>query len=308
MEPELVIIGHIINETIQYPDRTITPVLGSPAAYSSVIASRLGIKTGLVTKIGKDWPDKLLQAIKDAKVDIRGVKVGDKSTKNLLIYDTSGNKRVHYLSKALPIYTSDIPREYLKAKIIYICPMDGEVPLETIEKLSRCGVTLAVDLMGYGGATSSWHPSQEEQEKPDFLKKLVGYFTIVKASDEDCRYLLGKNRTVKEAASFFLRWGAKIGIVTCGDKGAYLATENARYTIPSFKTKVVDLTGAGDAFSAGFLAEYLRTGEPLRSALFASATASCVIEGTGGVIVQRMPIREKVCEKINKSEYRKMLK
>lgn len=152
MEPELVVIGHIINETIQYPDRTITPVLGSPAAYSSVIASRLGIKTGLVTKIGKDWPDGLLQAIKDAGVDMRGVKVGDKSTRNLLIYDVSGNKKVRYLDKASSIYLPDVPEEYFEAKIIYICPIDHEVPLETIRELSNLGKTLVVDLMGYGGS------------------------------------------------------------------------------------------------------------------------------------------------------------
>ena len=87
MTPELVVVGHIINETIQYSDRTVTPVLGSPAAYSSVVASKLGIRTGLVTKIGKDWPDEFLNAIKDAGVDMRGVKITGRSTRNLLVYD-----------------------------------------------------------------------------------------------------------------------------------------------------------------------------------------------------------------------------
>ncbi len=209
MEPELVVIGHIINETIQYPDRTITPVLGSPAAYSSVIASRLGIKTGLVTKIGKDWPDKLLQAIKDAGVDMRGVKVGDRSTRNLLIYDASGNKKVRYLDKASFIYVLDIPEEYLKAKIIYICPMDYEVPLETIREFSNLGKTLAVDLMGYGGATSSTHPDKKEQESHRALKELIKHFHMVRASIEDCQYFFGTKEGMEEdIAHLFTEWGA----------------------------------------------------------------------------------------------------
>ncbi|MFQ5856636.1 MAG: hypothetical protein ACE5LU_13445 [Anaerolineae bacterium] len=57
MNPNIIIIGHIINETIQSPDRTVAPVLGSPAAYSSVIASVLSAQVGLVTKIGtRDLP------------------------------------------------------------------------------------------------------------------------------------------------------------------------------------------------------------------------------------------------------------
>lgn len=61
MKPDLIVIGHILNETIKLPDRTIAPVLGSPTAYCSVIASRLGVKTGVVTKIGI-YPESCLRS------------------------------------------------------------------------------------------------------------------------------------------------------------------------------------------------------------------------------------------------------
>ena len=302
MGPELVIIGHIINETIQYPGRTITPVLGSPAAYSSVVASRLGIKTGLVTKIGKDWPDELLQVIKDAEVDIRGVEVGDKSTRNLLIYDTSGNKKVRYLSKAPPIYALDVPEEYLKAKIIYICPMDHEVPLETVRELSNLGKTLAVDLMGYGGATSSVHPDKKEQESHQALKELIKHFHIVRASIEDSQCFFGAKEGMEEdIAHLFTEWGADIGIVTLGEKGAVVTTKDKKFRVPAFPAKVEDCTGAGDAYSAGFLVEYLRTEDSYKSALFGAATASLVIEGSGGVLLERMPTSSEVQGRISRA-------
>ena len=179
---DLIVIGHILNETIKLPDRTIAPVLGSPAAYSSVIATRLGVRTGIVTKIGKDMPRELLKVFSEAGVDTRGIKTeGDASTTNLLIYDTLGNKKVRYLKKAPHIFFNDIPKEYLHAKIIYICPMDHEVPLETVRELSNLGKTLAVDLMGYGGATSSAHPDEKEQEGHQSLKDLVKHFHIAVA-------------------------------------------------------------------------------------------------------------------------------
>ena len=302
MEPELVMVGHIINETIEYPDRRITPVLGSPAAYCSVVVARLGIKTGLVTKIGKDWPDELLAAIKDARVDMEGVKVEEKSTRNLLIYDQSGNKEVRYLDKAPSIFISDIPKEYLKAKIIYICPMDYEVPLETIRELHSLGKKLAVDLMGYGGATSSIHPDEKEQQSHRALKELVKCFHIVRASIEDCQHFFGAEKPMEEdIAHLFTEWGADIGVVTLGEKGAIVATRDRKFRIPAFPAKVKDCTGAGDAYSGGSLAEYLRTKDPYKSALFAAATASLVIEGTGGVLAGRMPTTFEVKRRIAKA-------
>jgi len=54
--------------------------------------------------------------------------------------------------------------------------------VKAIRKKSKA--ILAVDLAGYGGAPSSKHLRDRK-----FLKKLVGYFDIVKVSSEDCRYL-----------------------------------------------------------------------------------------------------------------------
>ena len=296
---ELVVISHIVNETIKFPDRTVEKVLGSPTAYSSVIASKLGIKTGMVTKIGKDMPKDLLQPIYEVGVGTQGIKVeGENSTFSLLIYDEVGNKTLLYPKKASPIFFGDIPEDYLNAKMFYICPMDYEVSVETIETLSKVEGMLAADLGGYGGAHSCTHPDREEQKTHAELKKIVKHFQIVKASSEDSEYFFGRKEDKEKIATIFVEWGAKVGIVTLGEKGAIVATKEKTFVVPVFPTNAVDCTGAGDAYMAGFLAEYIRTGDAWRSGLFASATASLVIEATGGVVVSRMPTRAQVLERI----------
>ena len=55
--PEIIVVGHILNEKIVFPDRVIAPVLGSPAAYSSVCLASLGVKVGVVSKIGSERTD-----------------------------------------------------------------------------------------------------------------------------------------------------------------------------------------------------------------------------------------------------------
>ncbi len=56
-------------------------------------------------------------------------------------------------------------------------------------------------------------------------------------------------------------------------------------------TRVVDLTGAGDSFAAGFLIHYSETGDLLKAARFGNATASLAIESEGA---ETMPTRAEV--------------
>ena len=297
MNPDLIAIGHLIKETIKFSEKTMGPLLGSPAAYSSVAAAKLGVRVGIVTKIGEDMPEDLLNPLVEVNVDRRGIKVGEKTTTNLLIYDELGNKRIEYLKKAPDILFDDVPEDYLNAGIIFICPINYEVPVKTVEAIRKNSkAILAVDLGGYGGAASSEHPGDQK-----FLRELVGHFGIVKASSEDCWHLLGVKEEEEKVANFFIKWGANIGIVTLGEKGCIVAAKSDEFKIPSFPAKVVDCTGAGDVYCAGFLTEYLRTKDARKSALFACATSSLVIEGTGGVTSSRMPTTSKVHKRMSKT-------
>jgi sugar/nucleoside kinase (ribokinase family) len=259
MNYDIIILGHIVKEMIYFSDRIVGPVLGSPVAYSSVIAGKLGAKVGVVTRVGKDMPGYLLSPIFQVVLDRKGIKIeGEKTTLSKLIYLDSGDKRIEYPQKAPIISFEDIPKEYLNCKLAYICTMDYEVPLDVITKLKDLNIPLAIDLGGYGGAHGQTHPSEEKKKEPTLLKSYMADFEVVKASDEDCRF-------------------------------------------PAFngEKEVIDRTGAGDSFTAGFLVEYLRSREPEYSAYYGSAVANYIIKRTGGVLLERMPAREDV-EKILK--------
>ncbi len=299
--PRIVTIGHILNEIIKYPDRKVGPVLGSPAAYSAVASSMLGVKTGIVTKIGEDMPNKLLKPLIKAKVDMRGVKVeGSESTTNMLIYDKEGNKTLRYMKKAPEISTKDFPEEYFKAKAMHICPLDNEIGLDTIMDLRKLDILLSTDLGGFGGVHSGGRLSIIKGNRRDSLKELVKNFDIVRASKEDCQYLLGTKMDGEEIiAHLFVEWGAEVGIITCGKDGSIVATEKETLKIPSFHVVAQDPTGAGDTYSAGFIVEYEKTRNPFKSAVFASATASFIVERCGkGIDIKRFATMQEVLERI----------
>ena len=294
---DIVTVGHILNEKIIFPDREIYPVLGSPVAYSSVCMASLGVKVGIVTNIGKDFPQSLFDVFNEVGVDKDGVKIGRYSTNNELIYDQCGHKILKYLSKADDIQFVDIPRSYNNAKIYYICPMDYEVPSETIKKISRNKKKIVIDLGGYGGGTSETHPEEKDGNE---IKELCSYSQIVKASIEDYNHIFGiRIGDEKKIGKKILNWGAEVCIITMGEKGSFVKTrDKEKYILPYPLKRIVDQTGAGDCYSAGFLAHFLEDNDPYVSAVYATATASYIIAGSGGVISERMPDKMEVEKRV----------
>jgi len=303
---DLAVIGHVLKERIVFPDgKEIGPLLGSPAAYGSVAAARLNLKVGIVTKVGKDMPDELINILRQAGVDVQGLKVGAKTTANRLIYDRGGQKRLEFLSKADDILPEDIPAGYLDAACFLVAPIDYEVGEVLLKHLYDHKKMLSAELSGFGGASSSKKDGRSPAEKVEYLRKLMPYFRIVKAGAEDCRCLFGSRFDAKEIAGQFLDWGTQIAIITRGEKGVLVAARGSpgssamtSFESPAFPVAAVDCTGAGDVWHAGFLYEYLKNKDLERAAKFANALSSIVIEKSGGVTPGRFPDAGRVYERI----------
>ncbi len=301
MHLDLVTVGHVLCETIVFADgRRAGPVLGSPAAYAGTVAARLGLRTGIVTKVGPDAPPGLLQPLKDAGVNLSGIDFKSPvTTTNQLIYALDGSKELRYLKQAGPVTLQDIPDDFRRGAAFHVCPLDYEIPLETVQSLRTLGGVMSVDMGGYGGAhICRATAAQKKFSLPD-LKTLIGCFDIVKASDEDARLIFADGRlSEEETAQRFVDWGAKIGIVTRGERGSLVFSKEEKYNVPAIPGQVIDVTGGGDSYIAGFVAEFLQTRSPWKSGVFASAVALCVIERTGGVNAQRMPSQDEARARI----------
>lgn len=130
----------------------------------------------------------------------------------------------------------------------------------------------------------NYHPRLGTDTK-DFLrilKDVYAFVDVTKPSLDDCARIFGPDLTPAEYAGHFLEWGAKIVILTMGDRGVYLATaEGEHYHVHANKIPVADVTGAGDAFWAGFLIAWLDGLPQLNAALFGQVMAEIKISTVG---------------------------
>ena len=82
---------------------------------------------------------------------------------------------------------------------------------------------------------------------------------------------------------FYLRLGPRVVVLKMGGQGAWLATPQQRMHISPCTVKVVDATGAGDAFCGSFLARILAGDTPEQAARYANLAAALKCTGYGAV-------------------------
>ena len=86
-------------------------------------------------------------------------------------------------------------------------------------------------------------------------------------------------------------------VLTLGEKGAKVFHKGKEQFFPSFPTKVIDTTGAGDVFSTAFLIEFQRSGYINEACIFAHCAASIICEGEG---LSHLPSLVDVMKKVEK--------
>jgi fructokinase len=98
---------------------------------------------------------------------------------------------------------------------------------------------------------------------------MLSYTTITKPSLDDAIRIFGRGKAQEEYIELFHKMGPKIVVFTMGADGVLLSEEGKLVHIPARSIKVVDATGAGDSFWAGFLVALLDGNSLKRCVLFA---------------------------------------
>lgn len=238
-----------------------TPCLGGAPANVAVGLSRLGAKSALVGVTGGDeFGHFLHDGLAKEGVDVSRLRreVGGKTGLGFVSLTAAGERsfvfyRDHTAEKHLE------PKDVRGAQRLF----DGATVLHVgtnslLLQQARVAALAAVDRAHARGQLVSCDPNlrlhlwRRPAELKDLLGKLVPRCAVVKLSDEEIDFVTG-TRDVDEALARLERRGVLLSVVTRGAKGASVRLHGETRHVSAPKVKVVDTTGAGDGFMAGFL-------------------------------------------------------
>ncbi len=278
--PDFLVIGHLAKDKGTEGWR-----LGGTAAYASLTASKLGLRTAILTSAAGDLDPSLLLP----HIDVR-LLPSSETTIFENVYD--GKRRLQYVwARAGTIAARDVPREFLGAKVVLLGPLVGEVE----EEVARCFPRSLLAICPQGWLRTILPDGQVEQMSPRRWQPrlLLKHSRALFVSDEDL--------PPAETEETLARWAAQVPLLafTRGARGARLCSEGRWRQVPTIPAEELDPTGAGDVFAAAFLSRYVETDDVWQAALFAAAAASLSVEGPGTATI---PSRQQVEERLRAYE------
>lgn len=278
---DIVSVGHFSIDSIFLPDKQAPfVVLGGSVAYVSLAARRLESRVAVISKVGGDFPEAYKWWLSQEGVDLsRVTKVEEAQTTRFeLRYGKSLSDRSLRLASRTQAITIDDISMPLRASVIHLAPVASEIPYEVAEKLKSCANVLSLDPQGL---VRSFDENGNVALCPLADKRVLKLVEIYKSSLAEIQAVTGLSE-IDSAIKAVHDCGVEVVLVTLGAKGAVLSSEGRQYSVPACKSdKVVDPTGAGDAYIGGFLAEYVNGENLYRCACVGSAVASLAVEGMG---------------------------
>ena len=261
------VIGNITKDLLKTKDRESYFFGG--ASYAAITALRLGYGSTILTRgnyLLNDWIEFL---------EKQGIRVFLQTDSNItsFINDYLNDEREQILLEHTDKIIYDFSKKF---DIIHINPMYQEIDIDIIKEARKNCKMLSLDVQGLVRNVTGrkvvgrfWHEREEYLRNIDFLK--VG--------KNETRFV-SNIRNYKEICEELRSFGVKIVALTLGNIGSIIHG-NDFYRIPAFMTKTIDNTGAGDVYGASFAIRYFETKDVMDSALFATASASFVVEDFG---------------------------
>jgi sugar/nucleoside kinase (ribokinase family) len=269
---EVVIIGHVSLDSVRIKGKMHNQ-LGGAAVYSAM-ASKIFAETGMVSRVGMDFPPKYISIFRSSKIDISGLKrMQGKSTFFSIEYDDEGvAEYVDYgFNVGIHIRPEDIPNRYLSAKAFHLAPMAASKQKLFLDYL-RDKTYALVSLNTHAGYLSRYR-----RDIVDIIN-MVDVFTI---NDGEAMRLTG-TKGFEQALNFLKNRDHNLIVVTMGIYGSAIIHRGEITFAPSvIQPRIVDLTGCGDAFAGSFLATYIKNEDALEAANIANSVASITATDRG---------------------------
>ena len=269
-------IGHITKDKIVTPHRVVY-MAGGTSFYFAYAINQLpnDVSFSLVTSMDPtetEPAEKMRQA---------GIDVTLNASRNTVffenIYGENQNERKQrVLAKADPFTIEQL--EHVDAKVFHLGSLlSDDFSNEVVEYLAKKG-KVSIDVQGY------LREVRDEKVYPidwkDKLKVLKNTYYL-KVNEIEMETITGL-KDAHEAAKLLHSWGVTEVIITLGSEGSLIYVDDTFYEIPAYAPhEVVDATGCGDTYSAGYLYQRTLGATPTEAGKFAAAMCTIKLEHNG---------------------------
>ena len=256
-------IGHqsdvLINNTRDYHR-----YIGGSPTNVAMNCSRLGLKAMIVGTVGSDgFGEYIFERLNSINIVTDNIKkLNTKPTSVVFVSKSKGTPDFIPFREADSFITEDqISKNVLQESNIFhtTCFALSKEPaqstiLKKAEEAFNLGCKLSIDL----NYTKKLWDTQEEAIR--VIKTYCRFNPLIKISEDDMFRLFEKELTHQEIFEFFHNLGVDTVCLTLGENGVKLSQlEKKTITLPAIKVKkIIDTTGAGDAFWSGFLYAYIK--------------------------------------------------
>jgi len=248
---------------------------GGSAANTMSGLARLGVEAGFLSKIGHDEVGEFFKKqMVETNVKPQLLTSVTPSGRVIAMVTPDGERTfATCLGAAAEMCPDDITPELFDGwDILYVegyLVANPAMLKKAIETAKAKGLTIAIDLASYNVV----------EESRDFLLDLINnYVDIVFANEKEAFALTGMD---PEAALHFIAERCKIAVVKVGAKGAFVQRGTEMATVPPLEANVVDTTGAGDMWAAGFLAGLVKGENLQKCGMMGAIVAKNIIEVVG---------------------------
>lgn len=278
MTPDLVVLGNLLVDDVVLADgstRMAEP--GGAALYASLGAALWGLRVGVASVRGDDYPAGALTALAGRGIDVSGVRpLGRPGMRTWLLYEGRRRQVISHLDGPAHAEVSpapeDIPQDWRRARAFHLAPM----PFAVQHRLVKAFAPLT-------GAFVSVDPYLPlRAETLEAWREVLAVADALFLSEDDLE-LPGASGDPRDALRQLVAGRLRLVAFKRGRRGGLLYdAREERFLEWSPRTAgVVDPTGAGDAFAGGFLSGWLQGQGAERALLRGVVAASFALDEWG---------------------------
>ena len=272
----ILVVGSVAYDTISTPTDSREDSLGGSATYFSVAASRFA-PVSVIAVVGEDFQEEHLDLLRSRGVDVSGLRRQEGGTFRWAgeYFSADLNARTT-LDTQLNVFADFSPKlnaEHRRCPYLFLANIDPELQLDVLDQMERRPELVALDSMNF------WIDGKRQA-----LNRIVSSADVLFMDEGEARDYAQEGNLVTAARAIMAK-GPGAVVIKRGEHGVLVFSGDSIFSAPAFPLdRVVDPTGAGDTFAAGFIGYIAATGDKTpdgyrRAAVLGSVMGSFCVQG-----------------------------